>query len=991
MMFAIVPDGPIQFFHFELDVSHLPKTTTLYVETEHARLHDDGSDWHLMCLAQQDDKLIDMVTGQALLAEDGSPAFDHPNQYSVSLPSVIKQFEERWVPLPYLRLAGSINARQRRFWPNSPTDWCRLYFSEPSAGVLRGVIAFDPKVEQGPDKHEISVDEGFPTLAQHDVEEAGHFALAANPHDISWFLKLHWVKDWLKSFNKPRRGESVGCHTDHIAKYVAFLEMLETSKKLPDLRIINPRMHKPVDVDLVLDIGNSRSIGMLIERRSGESSNLSDGAKLEIRNLSRPIETFQETFSSTVCFAEARLGDPDGYSRASGRSLPAFVWPTLARVGVEAVNLSAASKCDMGPTSMSSPKRYLWDIKARNSGEEWRFSPGPTGREDPVNRGRFAAFINDNGLPLNQLNAPPLRIHGRSQGVSGYPVTSPRFARSSLMMFLLAEIFQHAIVQINSPHKRNDRLNPDLPRRLRQIILTVPPAMTISERNLYEFWARAAIDTLWKTLNWDTPRYEFQSKPLVQVLLDEASATQLVFVYNEIAVKFAGDSKSYFSTFGKVQSSDPQPPALRVASIDIGGGTTDMVVTSYLNQSQNVTNIISPHQEFRESFNFAGDDIIKLIIEKHILTEVIAKLENSGRANAKDFIISRFGRNTVGLTQRQKNLRAQFTQQVLQPIALVMLGALESPANRAVAEPIIIDTATVFAQASVSPDVFSFLESLSPESAGWSIAATEFCFKREAVERSITEAMSPYLNDLMEVVHHLNCDFLLISGRPSCLPAIQSIFLANPPLPPHRIIPMNRYKIGTWYPFLDLQGNIGDPKTTSVVGALLSAVSEGNMLNFHFRSRALKPASTINYIGPMSLDRQILQANLFFNGSNLDTDREDEMEQVFQFASPVYIGFRQINLERWKTTPLFYLSFSSQEAAAKAMLAGLPYSVTLNYRRPGASETDGNSKFHNEGIMEIAEIISSSGNPVPQRDLEIIFKTLWDVDGYWLDTGLFEL
>lgn len=990
MTFAIVPDGPLQFFHFDLELNKLPRITTGFVETTHPRSLDEGQDWHLTCVENQNDRLVDMVTGQELRARDGASAFDHADQYSVSIPNVIQQFADRWVPLPFFRLAGSVNAQQRRFWPNSPTDWCRLHFVSLDNGVLRGVIAFDPKVEQGPDKHDISPDEGFPTLAQHDVDEAGQFALASNPHDISWFLKLYWVKDWLKSFNKPRRGETIGSHTDHIAKYIILLEMLEKSQKIPDVRLVNPRMYKPVDVDLVLDIGNSRSIGMLIERRTGENSNLSDGAKLEIRNLGNPSETFQETFSSTICFAEARLGDPDGYSRASGRSQPGFIWPTLARVGVEAVRLAAASKCDMGPTSMSSPKRYLWDLKPRNNGEEWRFAPGPTGREDPVNRGRFAAYINDSGLPLAQLNAPPLRIHGRSQTASNYPVTSPRFARSSLMMLLLAEIFQHAIVQINSPHRRNDRLNPDLPRRLRQIILTVPPAMTVSERNLYEFWARAAIDTLWKTLNWGTGGYEFQMQPQVQVRLDEASATQLVFVYNEIAVKFAGDSASYFSTFGKTKDARPNNSALRIASIDIGGGTTDMVVTSYANESQNVTSIISPQQEFRESFNFAGDDIIKLVIEKHILPQIIAGLEQSGRADAQDFVVSRFGRNTVGLTQRQKNLRMQYTQQILQPLAFALLNALEQPAVGAGGDAISIRTPDVLAASGTSPEVIAFLEPVT-KSSGWSILNTLLLFERWAVDQSIKNAMSPYLNDLMEVVHQLDCNFLLISGRPSCLPAIQSIIFDNPPVPPHRIIAMNRYKVGKWYPFLDLKGNIGDPKTTGVVGALLSAVSEGNMLNFHFRSRTLKPASTINFIGPMTLDRQISNANLFFDGSNLDIDRQDEMEQVFSFAAPVYIGSRQISLERWKTTPLFYLSFSSQEAAARAVHAGLPYSVTLNYRRPGASETDGDASFHNEGIIEITDIVSASGASVSQRDLEISFKTLWDVEGHWLDTGLFDL
>lgn len=989
MTIAIIPDGPLQFFHLELDFSKQSRIETIFFETEY-RSAQAMSEWHLTCVAQENNNWVDRATGQILADGNGSDGLDPSNQYSVSLNQVLQQFTDKWVPLPYLRLAGTTNQQDMRFWPNSPTDWCRFHLSETGDRQFKVVLAFDPRVQQGPTKHEVSARDGYPTLTDYDVDEAGQFALATSPRDMAWFLELSWIKDWLKSFNSGRRNESLGSRTEHLARYVGLLELLEKSGKFPTVRLINPKLQKAVDVDLVLDIGNCRSIGMLIERRVGESSDLSDGAKLEIRNLSRPSEIFQGTFSSTLCFAESRLGDPEGHSRASGRDLMAFNWPTLARVGTEAIALASVSKRDMGPTSMSSPKRYLWDLKPRSSGEEWRFSAGFSGREDPVNRGRFAAFINDHGVPLNQLRAPPLRIHSQ-QELPPYPVTTPRFSRSSLMMFLLAEVFQHALVQINSPHKRKERLNPDLPRRLRQVILTVPPAMTVSERNLYEFWAKAAIDTLWKANGWDPAKQEFQTKPKIQVKLDEASATQLVFIYNEIAVKFPGDSEGYFSTFGKSARSASDPLSIRVASIDIGGGTTDMVVTTYVNQSENVTNIISPRQEFRESFNFAGDDIVKLLIEKHILPEIISSLESLGCLNAQDHLISRFGRNTVGLTQTEKNLRAQFTQQVLQPVAFALLTELEKVVGWERVRSIGLDLRSVFASTAVAENVLSFLSSLVPEGKEWSITSAILSFDVSAVERTIAGAMSPYLNDLMEVVNRFDCDFLLISGRPSCLPVIQSIFFANPPIPPHRIIPMNKYKIGKWYPFLDLQGNIGDPKTTGVVGALLSAVSEGNMLNFHFRSKELRPASTINYMGPMYLNRQILKENLFFGGANLATDRQDDMTQTFKFASPVYIGFRQLGVQRWKTTPVFYLSFSTQEAAARAVQLGLPYTVQLNYRRPGASETDGDASFDNEGIMEILDVTSSTGASVPARDLNLAFKTLWDVEGHWLDTGLFDL
>lgn len=989
MTTAIIPDGPLQFFHLELDFSKQSRIETIFFETEF-RSTQDVSDWHLTCVSQENDNWVDRATGETLGDGSGSDGLDPANQYSVSLNQVLQQFMDKWVPLPYLRLAGTTNAQDKRFWPNSPTDWCRLHLSETGDKQFKAVLAFDPRVQKGPTKHEVSPREGYPTLTDYDVDEAGQFALATSPKDMAWFLGLPWIKDWLKSFNSGRKSENLGSRTEHLAKYVGLLELLDKSGKFPTVRLINPKLQKAVDVDLVLDIGNCRSIGMLIERRVGESSDLSDGAKLEIRNLSCPAEIFQGTFSSTLCFAESRLGDPEGHSRASGRDLMAFNWPTLARVGTEAITLASRSKRDMGPTSMSSPKRYLWDLKSRSSGEEWRFSAGLSGREDPVNRGRFAAFINDCGVPLNQLKATPLRIHSQ-QELPAYPVTTPKFSRSSLMMFLLAEIFQHALVQINSPHKRKERLNPDYPRRLRQVILTVPPAMTVSERNLFEFWAKSAVDTLWKANGWDPAKQEFQAKPKIQVKLDEASATQLVFIYNEIAVKFPGDSAGYFSTFGKSARSTSGPLSIRIASIDIGGGTTDMVVTTYVNQSENVANIISPYQEFRESFNFAGDDIVKLLIEKHILPKIISSLESLGCPNAQDQLISRFARNTVGLTQNEKNLRAQFTQQVLQPIAFALLTELETVEGWDQGRSIDLNTAPIFEGTAVAEDVLSFLSSLVPIDKSWSITMTNLSFDVSAVERTIAGALSPYLNDLSEVVNRFDCDFLLISGRPSCLPVIQSIFFANPPIPPHRIIPMNKYKIGKWYPFLDLKGNIGDPKTTGVVGALLSAVSEGNMLNFHFRSNELRPASTINYLGPMNLNRQILTENLFFDGANLSTDRQDDMTQIFKFASPVYIGFRQLSVQRWKTTPVFYLSFSTQEAAARAVQFGLPYTVQLNYRRPGASETDGDANFDNEGIMQIVEITSSTGVSVPARDLNLVFKTLWDVEGYWLDTGLFDL
>ena len=66
------------------------------------------------------------------------------------------------------------------------------------------------------------------------------------------------------------------------------------------------------------------------------------------------------------------------------------------------------------------------------------------------------------------------------------------------------------------------------------------------------------------------------------------------------------------------------------------------------------------------------------------------------------------------------------------------------------------------------------------------------------------------------------------------------MFKKRPPTELSRIISMGDYKVDNWYPFVTAANKIGDPKATAVVGALLSAISEGNLLNFHIKASKLK-------------------------------------------------------------------------------------------------------------------------------------------------------
>ena len=96
----------------------------------------------------------------------------------------------------------------------------------------------------------------------------------------------------------------------------AFVQLLAKFAPPPELRFadtfsgdaafrkrhdnVSDQSCKPVDVSLVLDIGNSRTCGILIERlpTALTKATLGDAMLLRLRDLARPHLTYSEAFES---------------------------------------------------------------------------------------------------------------------------------------------------------------------------------------------------------------------------------------------------------------------------------------------------------------------------------------------------------------------------------------------------------------------------------------------------------------------------------------------------------------------------------------------------------------------------------------------------------------------------------------------------------------------------------------------------------------------
>ena len=254
-----------------------------------------------------------------------------------------------------------------------------------------------------------------------------------------------------------------------------------------------------------------------------------------------------------------------------------------------------------------------------------------------------------------------------------------------MFTFMLAEIIWQAFTMINNPQLRATRPEADTPRKLMRVILTLPTAMPITEQQILRSRALAAVKLLWDLTGWTQHRPPGVEEPEIQISLDEASCAQLVYLYGEITERFAGDANAYFDLAGrarprpvegdKTRAQGEPERSVRIASIDVGGGTTDLMVTTYFVEAGKA---LVPFQVYREGFRIAGDDLLRDVIERSIVPVIEQRLIECGLHGAREFLNRCFGIDRVDMSELDRHLRRQCVTRVLRPAAIAILQAAEN-------------------------------------------------------------------------------------------------------------------------------------------------------------------------------------------------------------------------------------------------------------------------------------------------------------------------
>ncbi|AJJ53421.1 virulence factor SrfB family protein [Yersinia pseudotuberculosis IP 32953] len=952
----------------------------------------------------------------SLMLPGAAPEIVKP-EFSIPLEQSLKLLNQIWLPLPFLRFTPP------HTFIRGPDNWARVQIltldtPDQDGNTLRVTLAFDTKVY--PESH----DNDYLAPTENDIKTGLSFALAYHNEDLAEFLDLTWVDGWLRDVFTQQAAEQEERTARHIsaslrefeyqAHYLNVLALLGSQLRIPEIKITTNTLQEPaVNVDLILDVGNSHTCGILVEDHADESYGLNQTYELQLRDLSEPHYLYNALFESRVEFAQAKFGQ-QSFSVESGRE-DAFIWPSITRVGHEACRMALQRLGTEGSTGISSPRRYLWDEESYAAG--WRFSGTPTAPHEGLATALpLTLLLNDDGEPLYRLPAE-----------ERLPVFSPHYSRSSLMTFMLSELLAQALMQINSAAQRLKMIHVTAPRQLRSIILTLPSAMPKPEREIFRQRMNEAIALVWKSMGWHpadddfvTPADHAKSKvpvPDVQMEWDEATCGQMVYLYNETQVNFGGRTAAFFASMARpdkqLDAGETAGKTLRIASIDIGGGTTDLAITQYgLDEGIGNNVKISPRLLFREGFKVAGDDILLDIIQLYILPALQATLKKMAVVNSDGVMDKLFGND--GRMDGQSVLRQQATLQIFMPVGRAILEAYENfdPLDtRAEIEASFGELLTLQSsqrqrspqrqsssqrQPSSQPQqptlkVLEYINSeiqreLPPDAGVFDILQVPLVLKLSQLHGEFLSnrmSITQNLRALSEVVSLYACDVLLLTGRPSRFPGIQALFRHLQPLPNNRILSLDGYHTNDWYPFNKL-GRIDNPKSTAAVGAMLCLLALNlRLAGFYFKAGDFQPYSTICYLGMLSSSHTLTTENVYYRDIDLDSaDYKLPSDVHFQLRGSLSLGFRQLDNDRWPASPLYTLSIVEQELARK--IAGNSV-LSVKLKLAKSDKQTGLERF------ELAEAKLQDGSRVPLHHLRLKLNTLASNGSgsphYWIDSG----
>lgn len=801
----------------------------------------------------------------------------------------------------------------------------------------------------------------------------------------------------------------------YLTNYIYFIHVVATMLANNTVELVNDLQVTPINVDLVVDMGNSKTTAVLFENGC-----FNKVAMLELQDFTHPVQSEQSPFEMNVVFDKA------GFGICNIKNSKQFVYPSLVRLGREATYLRYQAGIDeergQNLSSCSSPKRYLWD--KHPSPFEWQNICHGNGDPAPVEL---------DGI-TNQFNGDGTLV------VDKVTIREKRYSRRSLMTFAFLEILAQANRHINNVEFRRKHGFPDQPRRIAKIIVTCPTAMSRQEQIELRTAAAEAFVVLDRFIKHTDrqPLVYAQAINAVPVMpslrslrsankdgnrtwvYDEATCVQFVFLCAEIAKRYSNNSDAFAEIYGKkrddvfdIDAKGNQVPypkkTLTIGSVDIGAGTTDVMICSYKHEMAGQTTL-TPVPKYWESFYKAGDDIMKEFVHKIVIengpSSVRTCLENTLGKNKREssqLIADFFGPDTNHMSFAARQFRKEFCQQVSVPIAQRYMELISEE----------VDSRDLSWDELFKGDNKPNMAVLDrfERHFGYRIEQQKWHYDMKEATQLINNVMEDLVQKISKFLSDYECDIVILAGRPCSLKPIVDLFVRNCPLPPtkNRFKVLKDYRVGEWYPFQDSRGIFTNQKSIVAVGALLGYICSERggferklSIDLEELSQLMQP--TTNYIGTMDEN-----ATSIIPDDNIILTPTVNQGEVFVPSLPIRLGCRQFASPSYPARPLFCLEFD-EKAIRNSVIADLQSQHLVSQKLDADDEiliqdSIGTRKKRFKNIkleverdydndregLRITRVLDGKDVALVKNYLSLQIKSLNESESFWMDNGAFDV
>jgi hypothetical protein len=767
---------------------------------------------------------------------------------------------------------------------------------------------------------------------------------------------------------------------------------------------LTPAGEKAIDVDLIVDFGNTRSAVLALEHIA-ESPSLAPICK-PVPFCSRE-ETFDGykdfAYGGTLADSWLLLKQPH-FESGGNESLEISdwefrqiqvttgVWPlrkTATKLALDKVTyrapqlFSALSPVLIGDAArrelleldltsggklfLSSPKRYAWDTDpSDNPGDDnWHMVRNGGHNREAAKLGipklecQMLRFMPADGSDWD-IDNPPNQwpMHKR-------PVPSPKnpqYPRSDSLAWTALAILENAFRVINSEPWRSGT-KPFTPRALRDIVVTYPSGWTAGEISAYRAKWQKAINVFCLT-NYHSSNGEACPRLNLRLQMDEAVASQLPIVVSEIR-KVGDDGNKWLNAIGRGERNNSR---LRAMTIDIGGGTTDISIVEYSDRFVGKGVELDARVLFKDCNSAAGDQLRKMIIERVLLPRIIGNRENLNLDLLQAFL------SGIQATLADYAKWSRFTRVLFLPIVNRWLSDLGRNQKEDFTmtdifetneDGTILDEFNAEARRRVGVDLLPATQSLGVVP------------HRNAIRECIKDCFGRRFLSLAKFVAAFECDLVIVSGKPSELPDIRSLLEEALPILPSRIIFALGYRCGAENWPLSSDGRVQDAKFVTVVGAALHQAIRSNLINnWSIDINEDRQAFSQNYWGVP--DGTNLSPTILEPGQRQSRARLIIGSQIGRKLLPGDSRPEPIYVLRWRDpklrrTPNCVMEIEFTRESASDGSESLQILRANGERRPLPGEPDG-------------EMVA-----VTEEDIELKLCTLQDGGQYWLDTGRFQV